>query len=128
MLADMSEAQLQTNVIRYINLQYPHIRYCASLGGQYQKYPSQRKKAVATGYVKGFPDLQICEARGGYFGMFLEIKEKGYATKDQKKWLEDLTERGYLAVCVKGLDGIISMIDSYMAQNQTIKRTDEKGK
>ena len=117
----MSEAGLQSSVIQYIKLQYPKIRYCASLGGQYQKYPSQRNKAKATGYVKGFPDLQICEARGGFFGLFLEIKEKGYATIDQKKWIEDLNERGYFAKCVKGLDDIIETIDIYMAKNQTLK-------
>ncbi len=120
----MSEAGLQSSVIQYIRYQYPNIRYCASLGGQYQKYPSQRNKAKATGYVKGFPDLQICEARGGYFGLFLEIKEKGYPTKEQKKWIEDLNERGYFAICVKGLDEIIATIDSYMANNQTVRKDD----
>ena len=111
----MSETSLQSNVVKYIKLQYPNVRYCASLGGQYQRYPSQRNKAKATGYVRGFPDLVIYEAKGGFFGLFLEIKTlKGYPTTEQKQWIVDLTERGYMAKCIKGIDAIIKQIDEYL--------------
>ena len=116
----MSESNLQSNVIKYIQLQYPKVKYCASLGGQYQQFPSQRNKAKATGYVKGFPDLQICEARGGYHGLFIEVKQlKCYATKEQKQWIVDLNERGYYACCLKGLDSIIETIDTYLSKEPT---------
>ena len=117
----MSEQRLQSSVIKYLNLQYPKVKYCASLGGQYQRYPSQRTKAKETGYVKGFPDLQICEARGGYFGLFIEVKVKGaYPTKEQKEWIEDLNNRGYHAECLKGLSNIISVIDEYLMKSPTL--------
>tara|TARA_R110001632_G_scaffold101485_4_gene209166 strand:+ start:3045 stop:3401 length:357 start_codon:yes stop_codon:yes gene_type:complete len=115
----MSEASLQANVIKYIQLQYPRAIYCASLGGQYQRYPSQRNKAKATGYVRGFPDLGIYE-RGlingvSYNALFIEIKQKGgYPTKEQKDWIIKLNNRGYYAVCLKGLDDIIDTIDKYL--------------
>lgn len=124
---DMSEATLQSNVVKYLKLQYPSIRYCASLGGQYQKYQSQRNRAVSTGYVKGFPDLGIYEGRGGFFGLFLEIKtKKGYPTKEQKQWLIDLNERGYLAKCIKGFDDIINEIDNYLSLKPTIQNEKNK--
>ena len=41
----MSEDRLQSEVVKYISLQYPKAKYCASLGGQYQPYQSQRKRA-----------------------------------------------------------------------------------
>ena len=116
----MSETKLHTPIINYLQWQYPYIKSCASLGGQYQRYNSQRNKAKATGYVKGFPDLQITEARGGFFGMFIEIKEKGYATKEQKQWLKDLTDRGYYAECLKGFDNIKHAIDAYLKAPPTI--------
>ena len=59
----MSESRLQSEVVKYIQLQYPKARYCASLGGQYQPFQSQRNRARKTGYVKGFPDLFIYESR-----------------------------------------------------------------
>tara|TARA_R110000823_G_scaffold306527_1_gene428973 strand:+ start:988 stop:1329 length:342 start_codon:yes stop_codon:yes gene_type:complete len=111
----MSEASLQANVIKYLKLQYPSVIYCASLGGQYQPYISQRNKAKATGYVKGFPDLGIYEPRGKYHGLFIEIKEKGYATKEQKEWITQLSQRGYMAVVCKGIDSIIKVIDEYLS-------------
>jgi len=113
----MSEAQLQSNVVKYLQLQYPKVLYCASLGGQYQRYPSQRNKAKATGYVKGFPDLGIYEPVGRYAGLFIEIKEKGYPTKDQKVWIERLNKRGYYACIGKGLDSTIKIIDDYLSDN-----------
>ena len=104
----MSEASLQANVIKYLKLQYPSVIYCASLGGQYQPYISQRNKAKATGYVKGFPDLGIYEPRGKYHGLFIEIKE-------QKEWITQWSQRGYMAVVCKGIDSIIKVIDEYLS-------------
>ena len=111
----MSEDRLQSEVVRYIQLQYPKARYCASLGGQYQPYQSQRNRARRTGYSKGFPDLFIYEARNGYHGLALEIKTiGGRATIEQKEWIEALNERGFKAEVVKGLPAILNLIDGYM--------------
>ena len=110
----MSEERLQSEGVKYISLQYPKARYCASLGGQYQPFQSQRNRAKRTGYSKGFPDLFIYEARNGYHGLALEIKTiKGRATKEQKEWIEALNERGYKAAVVKGLPDILDLIDNY---------------
>ena len=111
----MSEARLQSEVVKYIGYKYPKARFCASLGGQYQPFQSQRNRARKTGYVKGFPDLFIYEARNGYHGLALEIKTiKGRATKEQKEWIEALNERGYKAEVVKGLPAILDLIDRYL--------------
>jgi len=120
-MAYKTEAHLQAAVVRYIKLKYPGARYCASLGGQYQQYDSQKNKATATGYVKGFPDLQITEARGGYFGLFLELKRdrKSATSPVQIAWINDLTDRGYKAEVVKGFDECIKLIDGYFKEKRT---------
>ena len=114
----MSESRLQSEVIKYIQLQYPKARYCASLGG-IRTSMTQAIMAKRTGYVKGFPDLFIYESRTvngiTYHGLALEIKTiKGRATKEQKEWIEALNERGYKAEIVKGLPAILDLIDSYL--------------
>tara|TARA_R100000654_G_scaffold75059_1_gene111079 strand:- start:945 stop:1349 length:405 start_codon:yes stop_codon:yes gene_type:complete len=116
-----TEAELQTAVVNYIKKRWPYVRYCASLGGQYQKHISQRKKAKATGYVAGFPDLQICAARGGYYGLFIEIKlhRNCYASQVQKDWIDDLLDRGYLAVLCKGYDECIETLENYFINDRT---------
>jgi hypothetical protein len=114
----MSEERLQSEVIKYIKYQYPQIRYCGSAGGVYTGI-TQARKMVRTGYVKGFPDLFIYEARtiNGkvYHGLAIEIKTiKGRATKEQKEWIDDLNERGYKAKICKGLPEILDVIDKYL--------------
>ena len=114
----MSEEILQTNFIKYLSLKYPKARYCASLGGIRTSF-KQAIKAKRNGYIKGFPDVQITEAKGGYFGLFLELKYKGYPTKHQKEWILDLTERGYKAVVCKGMDSACDELDAYMSKLPT---------
>ena len=111
----MTEAKLQEAVILYLKLQHPGVRYCASLGG-IRTGIKQARKAKKTGYVKGFPDLQIAEARGGYFGLFIELKKdkKAYASKSQIDWILDLRERGYYAEVTKGLKQTIKLLDDYL--------------
>ena len=112
----MSESRLQSEVVKYIQLQYPKARYCASLGG-IRTSMTQAIMAKRTGYVKGFPDLFVYEPSpcGKYHGLALEIKTiKGRATKEQKEWIEALNERGYKAEIVKGLPDILNCIDSYL--------------
>ena len=115
----MSEDRLQSEVVKYISLQYPKAKYCASLGGQYQPYQSQRNRAKRNGYSKGFPDLFIYEARNGYHGLALELKTiKGIATKEQKEWIEALNERGYKALICKGLPEVLQAIDDYLKRSR----------
>ena len=116
-----SEHQLQKAVVNYIKLRWPAVRYCASLGGQYQKSLFQRKRAKETGYVAGFPDLQICEARAGYFGLFIELKlnKRCYPSKPQLDWIHDLETRGYKAEVCKGFDSCINLLEEYFSLKKT---------
>ena len=121
------EEEVQRGVVRFLKMKYPKARYCASLGGIRTSF-KQAVKAKATGYVKGFPDLQICvpmergiEGEGGtkrggvYHGLFLEIKKdkKSYPTKEQKEWIAYLNEQGYCARVTKGIDESMQTIDDY---------------
>ena len=109
----MKEYKLQKAVCKYLDLQ--NILYCGSMGGQYQIFKSQRMKAKATGYKRGFPDLMIYEPRGKYHGLAIELKV-GYnkATKEQLWWKEELNKRGYVAEVCNGLDNALEIISKYL--------------
>tara|TARA_R110000824_G_scaffold3139_4_gene14516 strand:+ start:833 stop:1231 length:399 start_codon:yes stop_codon:yes gene_type:complete len=124
-----SEDKLQTAVITYLRLEHRAL-YCASLGGQYQKYHSQRKKAKRNGYVKGFPDVFVYEPKGDYNGLAIELKAigespykkngnlkklyaKGGDRHNQIIWLNNLNDRGYLAKVCTGFDEAKECIDNY---------------
>lgn len=107
------EDKLQSAVVAYLKLKYKAL-HCASLGGQYQKYHSQRMKAKRNGYVAGFPDIFIYEAKQGFNGLAIELKVKGnYASAAQKAWIENLNNRGYLAKVCTGFDDAVKTIDDY---------------
>ena len=107
------EAGVQVAVIQYLKSAYPGKLYCASAGGMFTSM-KQAIKMKATGYIKGFPDLQICEPNAKYHGLFIELKtDKGVVSKDQKEWIKELNKRGYCASICKGFDQAKEMIDGY---------------
>ena len=108
------EQQIQTSLVRYITYQYPDILFCASAGGLHTSI-RQAVKMKAAGYWKGFPDLQICEPRSGYHGLFIELKtEKGVVSKEQRAWIAGLEKRGYKAVVCKGFESAKKVLDGYL--------------
>lgn len=56
------------------------------------------------GVRRGVPDMMLPVARGGFHGMFIELKAdaKARPTKEQTLWLAQLSERGYRAVVCHG--------------------------
>ena len=115
----MSEDKLQSAVVKYIQYKYPHVKYCSSIAGAYIASKAQRSKIVRNGYVRGKNDLDIYEARGGYFALFLELKEKAYPTQAQNEWIDAMNERGYCALITRGLDETLSVIDEYLSKDKT---------
>jgi hypothetical protein len=107
------EAGVQFAIVQYIKVMYPNALYCASAGGMFTSM-KQAIKMKMTGYVKGFPDLQICEPNEKYHGLFIEVKtDKGVVSKEQKEWIKQLNKRGYYATYVKGSEDAIKVIDAY---------------
>jgi hypothetical protein len=109
-----SESNQQEIVIKYLRLAYPDALYCASAGGMRTSY-LQAIKMKRTGYVKGFPDLFIYEPRGEYNGLAIEMKKEkgGVASPEQKRWQEQLRNRGYASYICKGSEDAIKTIDEY---------------
>jgi hypothetical protein len=109
-----SESNQQEIVIKYLRLAYPNLLYCASAGGMRTSY-LQAIKMKRTGYVKGFPDLFIYEPRNEYNGLAIEMKKEkgGVASPEQKRWQEQLRNRGYSSYICKGSEEAIKVIDEY---------------
>tara|TARA_R110002020_G_scaffold92899_2_gene224462 strand:- start:14776 stop:15111 length:336 start_codon:yes stop_codon:yes gene_type:complete len=111
----MKEYHLQKQVCNYLD--FKNVLFCGSMGGQYQMHFSQRIKSQKSGYKKGFPDLFIYEPRGNYHGLAIELKV-GYnkPTKEQREWIEKLSNNGYFAAVCRGIDETIETIDKYLDQ------------
>lgn len=106
-----SEDAEQEAVVEYCDLLHIPIVHIPNEGKRSLSYAARMKRM---GLRSGFPDLLVPLARGGYHGLFIEMKYgKNKTTKEQKEWLERLSAEGYAcAVCYNAPEAI-KTIESY---------------
>ena len=106
-----SEDAEQEAVVEYCDLLHIPIVHIPNEGKRSLSYAARMKRM---GLRSGFPDLLVPLARGGYHGLFVEMKYgKNKTTKEQKEWLERLSAEGYAcAVCYNAAEAI-KTIESY---------------
>lgn len=67
------------------------------------------------GVKAGVPDLHLPVARGGYHGLYIELKVgKNKTTQLQNKWLDDLGKQGYLAIVCYGWQEAAEQLINYL--------------
>ena len=67
------------------------------------------------GVRAGCPDLCLSVARGGFFGLYVEMKRNGgRCTPEQKAFHEDLRAQGYRVEVCYGAQAAIDTITHYM--------------
>ena len=85
---------------------YPKLQlmFAVPNGGLRNKVVARKLKLE--GLKAGVPDLILPVARGGYFGLYLEMKRlKGSTTAaEQKEWHAALQEEGYKVMVCKGAE------------------------
>ena len=95
---------------------YPEIalNYHVPNGGIRKKAAAGRFRAE--GVKAGVPDLCLPVARGGFHGLYIELKrQKGSKTSDdQKAWLSNLEEQGYFVALCKGWEAAAKVITEYL--------------
>ena len=70
----------------------------------------------AMGVKKGVPDLCLPVARGGFHGLYIEMKTpSGRASDAQRWWVTRLTEQGYRAVVCHGYDAAVAELCWYLS-------------
>lgn len=104
------------------------IEWCAWQGVPVVHIPNEGKRDPRTGaelkamgMQAGFPDLLIPVIRGGFGGLFVEMKRdsRSRVSSAQRYWLERLNAAGYMAIVCRGADEAIRKIMDY------IRGTDE---
>lgn len=81
------------------------------------------------GLTSGLPDLMLLEARGGFFGLFIEMKRNRRYRKSemrtptwikQEQILQKLNKEGYKAVRVFGWEDGANILKSYYDMPRTV--------
>lgn len=113
------ESHEQRSIIEWaarMECRWPELRLLHAIpnGGARDAVTGARLKAE--GVKKGVPDLCLPVPRGGWHGMYIELKrvKGGRLSPEQRQWLRDLTELGYMAVCCTGATAAIGAIEGYL--------------
>lgn len=120
-MAEKEEWGIQKTVIAWYDSQYPpshpywHLLVCHQNGSvNYGKFKGYILQLM--GVRANVPDLALYISKGGWCGLFLEIKTKiGKVTKDQNEFHARLINQGYAVLCGFGIDHSIDIIKKYLA-------------
>jgi hypothetical protein len=121
----LSERQQQITVVEWWRWQHPKYEKClfsipngTFLHGNEKQRCRQMSALKAEGLRPGVSDLFLMVARGGYNGLFIEMKDvkktRCHVTEEQLEHLKRAKEQGYAAEWAAGADVAIKMIDKYM--------------
>jgi len=97
---------------------YPELRWLhASLNGV-PLSPGLAAKMRALGMTAGIADVFLPVAKGGYSGLYIELKRAKGVPSDlssaQKEFVEFVTGQGYLARWCKGWEAAVRLITDYL--------------
>jgi hypothetical protein len=125
------EDRVHQQVVKWLQLVHKDVMFHSDAAGELMTESMRIRQSKVNMPGISFPDLQILEARGGYFGMLVEIKRedetifngagmfKNDHLKRQGLTLMMLKDRNYKAIFSKGLDNIIREIGLYLAMPPT---------
>lgn len=109
----MREAREQQAVVEWCAWKRIPIFHIPNGGSRDKREAANLKRQ---GVKPGVPDLFVPVARGGWHGLFVEMKTaKGRVSPKQREWLELLSAQGYLAKVCRGADEAIRVIGAYMS-------------
>jgi hypothetical protein len=119
-LTAKAEWGIQKAIIAWYDTQYPpshpywHLLVCHQNGSvNYGKFKGYILKQM--GVRANIPDLMLYIAKGGFNGLFLEVKTNtGKITKDQKEFHQRLLNQGYAVLGGYGIDNSIEIIKKYL--------------
>lgn len=119
----MSEADHQAALMRWARTQeatVPELKmlFCIANGG-YALSKASAWHLKQRGVRPGVPDLCLAVARGGYHGLYVEMKDedpkKTRTSPEQKAWIEALRRHGYAAIVCLGWIAAKTKIERYLA-------------
>ena len=84
---------------------YPELALLHHIPNGGQRHPATAARLKKMGVKRGVPDICLPAARGGYAGLYIELKVgRNTPSRAQKYWLDELTKNGYRAVVCRGAE------------------------
>lgn len=107
---------------KYSEALHPELKMLCHMpnGGKRTKIEAARLKAQ--GVKAGYPDILLDVPRGTHHGLRIELKapkddgrREGTTSPEQREWLANLNQYGYLAVICVGWEAARDVILNYLA-------------
>lgn len=78
------------------------------------------------GVKAGVPDINLPVARGGYHGLYIELKAgKNKTTRKQEEWIAALRQQGYHVSVCYGWEEAKETIENYLDEKPGRKEVEE---
>lgn len=115
-----TESSHQIRLVGRIRHFYPDVVVFAIPNGGGRTY-MEATKLKEEGVLPGVSDLMVLEARGGWFGLFIEMKREvgGNVSEQQRDFMKTARERGYKCVVGVGCEDAWAKFEKYMAAEET---------
>ena len=121
---DMSEHAEQVALIQWCDLHsnvYPNIDRIFAIPNGGKRNISVARKMKAEGQKAGVPDLFLPVARGGYHGLFIEMKYRNNKPSElQRGWIDFLASMGYCTAVCWGADDAIETLQDYYGMDDDV--------
>ncbi len=99
----------------FIRTKYPEIELMFHIPNGGSRNKLEAANLQKQGVKAGVPDLFLPVSRGGYHGLFIELKYgKNKPTEKQTEWLKNLNEQGYAVAVCYGCDEASKKILKYL--------------
>lgn len=113
-----SEEIEQINLFRWAEFaenKYPELKLMYHVPNEGKRSALTGSRLKQAGLKPGVPDIVLPVARGGYIGLYIELKYgRNKTTDNQKEWLRDLRNQYHLTAVCYGWEQAKDLIESYM--------------
>lgn len=101
---------------RMQNGKYPELRLLFAIPNGGSRNKAEAGKLRAMGVKAGVSDLFLPVSRGGFHGLWIEMKRVsgGRASKEQREWLGDMIRQGYAAQICHGWKEASEALKKYL--------------
>lgn len=94
---------------------YPELRLMYHVPNEGKRSVVAGNRLKQAGLKPGVPDIVLPVARGGYIGLYIELKYgRNQTTDNQKVWLRDLRCQHHLTAVCYGWEQAKDLIETYM--------------
>lgn len=117
----LTEARHQANIIKWsqqpsVRGKWPELALLHHIPNGGTRDAVEGKHLKQQGVKAGVPDLCLPVARGGYHGLYIELKtEKGRASDAQKWWGGQLMDQGYFWEVCHGWESAVRVLEQYLS-------------